>query len=98
MSASLWAAEPHPAVWQMVSTVAGTLDDRWDAFDLLHATFPSGSVTGAPKLRAREVIRALEPERQAEEHPERGVPAGAPDAVAALLRAVADLLDGGRER
>jgi len=56
--------------------------------------------TGFDSIAARILrsARELEPERQAEERPERGVPAGAPDAVAALLRAIADLLDGGGER
>ena len=57
------------------------------------STTPFHSVDG----QILHSLRALlPPERQAEGHPERGAPAGDPDAVAALLRAVADLLDGGR--
>jgi para-aminobenzoate synthetase component I len=59
---SLWQVEPHPAVWQLVSSVEGTLAEDRDIFDLLVATFPGGSVTGAPKLRARQIIAELEPE------------------------------------
>jgi para-aminobenzoate synthetase component I len=56
----LTAAEPHPGVWHLVSDVRGTLRaDRGDG-DLIRATFPPGSVTGAPKVRAMEVIHELE--------------------------------------
>jgi para-aminobenzoate synthetase/4-amino-4-deoxychorismate lyase len=60
-AAALLDVEPHPGVWHLVSTVAGRL--RRDVGDsaLLRATFPPGSVTGAPKLRALEAIGALEP-------------------------------------
>ncbi|HYV14826.1 MAG TPA: bifunctional anthranilate synthase component I family protein/class IV aminotransferase [Conexibacter sp.] len=52
--------EPHPGLWHLVSHVRGTL--REDAGDgaLLRATFPPGSVTGAPKVQALHVIAALE--------------------------------------
>jgi para-aminobenzoate synthetase/4-amino-4-deoxychorismate lyase len=57
----LAAAEPHPGLWHLVSDVCGRLTaGRTDA-DLIAATFPPGSVTGAPKVRAMEVISALEP-------------------------------------
>jgi para-aminobenzoate synthetase/4-amino-4-deoxychorismate lyase len=53
-------AEPHPGVWHLVSEVRGEMaEDRTDT-DLIAATFPPGSVTGAPKVRALEVIGALE--------------------------------------
>ncbi len=58
---SLCRLESHPTVHHLVSTVTGTLRDGRDALDLLVATFPGGSVTGAPKLRAMAVIAALEP-------------------------------------
>ncbi|MGH7524795.1 MAG: aminodeoxychorismate synthase component I [Gemmatimonadales bacterium] len=53
--------ESHPTVHHLVSTVSGTLREECDALDLLAATFPGGSITGAPKLRAMSIIRELEP-------------------------------------
>jgi len=47
-------------VHHLVSTVTGVLADDRDAFDLLRAAFPGGSVTGAPKIRAMEIIAELE--------------------------------------
>ncbi|HLM10317.1 MAG TPA: aminodeoxychorismate synthase component I [Thermoleophilaceae bacterium] len=49
-----------PGVWHLVSTVAGTLRVGASDGDLLRATFPPGSVTGAPKIRAMRVIAELE--------------------------------------
>jgi para-aminobenzoate synthetase component 1 len=57
----LWALERYATVQHLVSTVVGRLDEGQDALALLEAAFPAGSVTGAPKLRAMEVIAALEP-------------------------------------
>jgi len=56
----LYALESHPTVHHLVSTVTGVLGDQADAFDLLRAAFPGGSVTGAPKIRAMEIIAELE--------------------------------------
>ena len=56
----LLGPEPHPGVWHLVSTVTGTLNPGSGDGDLIHATFPPGSVTGAPKVRALEVIDELE--------------------------------------
>ena len=56
----LLSAEPHPGVWHLVSTVSGTLEDGVTDGDLIRAAFPPGSVTGAPKVRALEVIDELE--------------------------------------
>jgi para-aminobenzoate synthetase/4-amino-4-deoxychorismate lyase len=53
-------AEPHPGVWHLVSTVEGTLADGVSDGDLIRAAFPPGSVTGAPKVRALEIIDELE--------------------------------------
>ena len=57
---SLLGAEPHPGVWHLVSEVRGTLRDAATDGDLIRAAFPPGSVTGAPKVRALEVIDELE--------------------------------------
>jgi para-aminobenzoate synthetase component I len=57
----LFAIEHHPTVHHLVSTVLGELEPEADAVDLLRATFPGGSITGAPKVRAMEIIAELEP-------------------------------------
>lgn len=57
----LFALESYPAVHHMVSTVTGRLADKEDVYDLLEGAFPGGSITGAPKIRAMEVIQELEP-------------------------------------
>lgn len=56
----LCSPEPHPGLWHLVSEVAGELRDDVDDDELLRATFPPGSITGAPKVRAMEVIGELE--------------------------------------
>jgi para-aminobenzoate synthetase component I len=57
----LFALEHHPTVHHLVSTVVGELEAGADAGDLIRATFPGGSITGAPKVRAMEIIAELEP-------------------------------------
>jgi para-aminobenzoate synthetase component 1 len=57
----LCQVERHPGLCHLVSTVTGRLRDRVGWADLIDATFPPGSVTGAPKLAALRVIRELEP-------------------------------------
>ena len=56
----LLGPEPHPGVWHLVSTVTGALNPEAGDGDLIRATFPPGSVTGAPKVRALEIIDELE--------------------------------------
>lgn len=48
----------------LVSTVSGRLTDGKDAFDVLRACFPAGTVSGAPKVKAMEIIDELEPTRR----------------------------------
>ncbi|MFB7374231.1 chorismate-binding protein [Streptomyces sp. NPDC056222] len=56
----LCAVEPHPGLVHLVSTVRGDLDEGAGWRELLDATFPPGSVTGAPKSSALRIIKALE--------------------------------------
>ncbi len=56
--------ERTAAVQHLVSTVTGDLADGRDAFDLLAASFPGGSITGAPKIRAMQILESLEPVRR----------------------------------
>jgi anthranilate synthase component 1 len=58
------AVERYSHVWHIVSTVTGTVAAGKDAFDVLRATFPAGTLTGAPKVRAMELIEELEPVRR----------------------------------
>jgi len=58
----LFAIESYPAVHHMVSTVHAIARPGTGPVDLLRATFPGGSITGAPKIRAIEILRALEGE------------------------------------
>ena len=57
----LFTLERYATVHHLVSTVVGTLEPGKDALDLLRAAFPGGSITGAPKVRAMEIIAELEP-------------------------------------
>ncbi len=56
--------ERYSHVMHIVSGVRGELDARRDAFDLFAATFPAGTLVGAPKVRAMEIIEELEPVRR----------------------------------
>nr|WP_284246560.1 aminodeoxychorismate synthase component I [Thalassotalea insulae] len=60
----LFDIESFPAVHHLVSTVEGKLADNFTACDLLRGAFPGGSITGAPKIRAMEIIDELEPHRR----------------------------------
>lgn len=53
--------EAYPTVYHLVATIEGDLYERYDFIDLLKATFPGGSITGAPKIRAMQIIDELEP-------------------------------------
>jgi para-aminobenzoate synthetase/4-amino-4-deoxychorismate lyase len=56
----LFSVEQYPTVHQMVSTITAELNEGLDAIDALQALFPCGSITGAPKVRAMQVIGAVE--------------------------------------
>jgi para-aminobenzoate synthetase component I len=60
----LFAVETYSTVHHLVSTVTGELDDNQHALDLLKSCFPGGSITGAPKIRAMQIIEELEPNRR----------------------------------
>lgn len=59
--AELCRVETHPTLHHLVSTVHGRLREEASAGDILRATFPCGSITGAPKLRAIEILDGVEP-------------------------------------
>ncbi|WP_375058349.1 aminodeoxychorismate synthase component I [Zobellella sp. DQSA1] len=61
---ALFAIESFPAVHHLVSTITGELPPGLGGSELLAATFPGGSITGAPKIRAMEIIEELEPHRR----------------------------------
>ncbi len=90
----LFKVESYPTLLQMTSTVTAELADGQSAVDLIEAIYPCGSITGAPKIRAMEILRHLEPEP-------RGVYCGAigrvaPDGEAAFNVAIRTLtLAGG---
>ncbi len=56
----LMTIERYSHVMHIVSSVRGRLNSTHNAFDLLRATFPAGTVSGAPKVRAMEIIEELE--------------------------------------
>ncbi len=60
----LFDVESFPAVHHLVSTITAKLDKQYQPTDLLRACFPGGSITGAPKVRAMEIIEELEPHRR----------------------------------
>ena len=60
----LMVIEKYSHVMHIVSNVQGVLDDDKDSFDVLKACFPAGTVSGAPKVRAMEIIEDLEPTRR----------------------------------
>jgi para-aminobenzoate synthetase component 1 len=64
MVPELCALETFPQVFHLTSSVTGTLSAGVDALDLLVSAFPGGSITGAPKIRAMEILEGLEPVRR----------------------------------
>jgi anthranilate synthase component 1 len=60
----LLVIERYSHVMHIVSGVHGIIDPRFDQFDVVSACFPAGTVSGAPKIRAMEIIEELEPERR----------------------------------
>jgi para-aminobenzoate synthetase component 1 len=60
----LMTLEAHPTVFHLVATVEGRLRRSATMVDCLKACFPGGSITGAPKIRAMEIIEELEPTRR----------------------------------
>jgi anthranilate synthase component I len=60
----LMAIENYSHVMHITSTVHGHVRQGLDAFDVLRATFPAGTLSGAPKVRAMEIIESLEGERR----------------------------------
>lgn len=56
--------ETYPTVFHLVSTIKGQLPKDKDIFHLIRASFPGGSITGAPKIKAMEIIERLEPVRR----------------------------------
>jgi len=56
--------ERYSHVMHIVTDVTGELQDGRDAYDLMRATFPAGTVSGAPKIRAMEIIAELEQARR----------------------------------
>jgi para-aminobenzoate synthetase/4-amino-4-deoxychorismate lyase len=92
----LFAVEQYPTVHQMVSSVEGDLAVGRDAIDLIRALFPCGSVTGAPKVRAMQVIAEVEVDARG---PYTGaIGALAPDGGAAFNVAIRTLvIEEGRD-
>ncbi|MCC7160085.1 MAG: anthranilate synthase component I family protein, partial [Ignavibacteria bacterium] len=60
----LMVIERYSHVMHIVSDVVGQLSPEYDAYDLMRATFPAGTVSGAPKIRAMEIIGELETTRR----------------------------------
>jgi len=60
----LMAIERYSHVMHIVSNIEGELDERYNPYDLMRAVFPAGTVSGAPKVRAMQIIDQLEPTRR----------------------------------
>ncbi|WP_339694178.1 aminodeoxychorismate synthase component I [uncultured Parasphingorhabdus sp.] len=74
----LFHIESYPTIHQMTSTVTAQLQDGLDAVDVIRQIFPCGSITGAPKIRAMEIIDELEsaPQGSPSDHAPRGIYCG----------------------
>ena len=59
---SFMQVERYSHVMHLVSNIEAQLQPQYDAFDLVAASFPAGTLSGAPKIRAMEIIHELEPE------------------------------------
>ena len=59
-----FAVETYATVFHLVTTVAGKMKEGLQVMDLMEAAFPGGSITGAPKIRAMELIDELEHDRR----------------------------------
>jgi para-aminobenzoate synthetase/4-amino-4-deoxychorismate lyase len=59
-ASDLFAVERYPTLWQMTSTITGELRPEAGFQDIFRALFPCGSITGAPKIRAMQLISQLE--------------------------------------
>lgn len=59
-----FAVETYATVFHLVTTIVGRLEENLEAMDLIRAAFPGGSITGAPKIRAMEIIDELEHDRR----------------------------------
>ncbi len=59
-----FAVEEYATVFHLVSTIVGKLQPELDVMDLIRASFPGGSITGTPKIRAMEIIDELEHDRR----------------------------------
>ncbi len=57
----LMVVEKYSHVMHIVSHIVGNVDDNYDMYDCIKATFPGGTITGAPKIRTMEIIEELEP-------------------------------------
>lgn len=60
----LFKLEAYANVYHLVSTIKSKMDSSKDIYDVIKSTFPGGSITGAPKIRAMEIIEELEPTRR----------------------------------
>lgn len=60
----LFKVETYPNVHHLVSSITGQLAQEYDVLDLIAGAFPGGSITGAPKIRAMQIIEELEPVRR----------------------------------
>ncbi len=60
----LFGLHSFPSVHHLISTITSQIDENTTSLDVLEASFPGGSITGAPKIRAMEIIEELEPHRR----------------------------------